>query len=83
MGASAAVEILHRKRLAAVPTGHTAPALTTELAAEHARLAGGLDRAAHVGVLNALMEPADTRSVLAAAIAAAPAERGEHGDLPL
>jgi acetyl-CoA/propionyl-CoA carboxylase carboxyl transferase subunit len=60
MGASAAVEILHRKRLAA-----------------------GLDRAADLGVLNAVIEPADTRRVPAAAIAAAPAERGEHGNIPL
>jgi acetyl-CoA/propionyl-CoA carboxylase carboxyl transferase subunit len=59
------------------------PALTTELAAQHARLAGGLDRAAELGVLNAVIEPANTRRVLAAAIAAAPAERGEHGNIPL
>ena len=64
-------------------TDRTPPGADDRAAAEHARLAGGLDRAVDVGVLNAAMEPADTRSVLAAAIAAAPAERGEHGNLPL
>jgi acetyl-CoA/propionyl-CoA carboxylase carboxyl transferase subunit len=82
MGAPAAVGILHRKRLAELDQPQRS-ALTTELAAEHTALAGGLDRAVALGVVDAVIEPAATRAALARAIAAAPAGRGVHGNIPL
>jgi acetyl-CoA/propionyl-CoA carboxylase carboxyl transferase subunit len=82
MGASAAVGILHRKKLAAAPPGER-EALHAKLAEEHERLAGGVARAMELGVVDELIEPSDTRSALAEALAAAPAGRGAHGNIPL
>jgi len=82
MGAEAAVKILHRRKLAEVPEEARA-ALTAELAIEHARLAGGLDRALELDVVDAVIAPEDTRRVIAEAIAAAPQRRGSHGNIPL
>ena len=82
MGAVAAVRILHRRTLADVPAEqrHEAEA---ELAAEHEREAGGLPRAMELGVVDEIIEPANTRPALAEAIAAAPPHRGQHGNIPL
>ncbi|GAB3684682.1 acyl-CoA carboxylase subunit beta [Angustibacter aerolatus] len=82
MGAVAAVRILHRRRLAEVPDDARAD-VENELAAEHAVLAGGLPRAVEIGVVDEVVEPAVTRTAIAAAIAAAPARRGQHGNIPL
>jgi acetyl-CoA/propionyl-CoA carboxylase carboxyl transferase subunit len=82
MGARAAVGILHRKQLAAVPPAER-EALHARLAEEHERLAGGVDRALAIGVVDAVVEPAHTRQRLVAALAAAPAGRGAHGNIPL
>jgi acetyl-CoA/propionyl-CoA carboxylase carboxyl transferase subunit len=82
MGASAAVGILHRKKLAAAPPGER-EALHAQLAEEHERLAGGVGRAMEIGVVDELIDPSDTRSALAEALAAAPAGRGAHGNIPL
>jgi acetyl-CoA/propionyl-CoA carboxylase carboxyl transferase subunit len=82
MGASAAVGILHRKKLAAAPPGER-EALHAELAEEHERIAGGVGRAMEIGVVDELIEPARTRAALAEALAAAPAARGAHGNIPL
>ncbi|MEY9211076.1 acyl-CoA carboxylase subunit beta [Thermobifida halotolerans] len=82
MGAVAAVRILHRKKLAAVPEEER-PALEARLAAEHERIAGGLDRARELGVVDEVVAPDRTRSALAAAIATAPPARGAHGNIPL
>ncbi|HJQ43452.1 MAG TPA: carboxyl transferase domain-containing protein, partial [Jatrophihabitantaceae bacterium] len=82
MGASAAVGILHRKKLAAAPPGER-EALHAQLAEEHERLAGGVGRAMEIGVVDELIEPARTRAALAEALAAAPAGRGAHGNIPL
>ncbi len=49
--ASAAVGILHRKKLAAAPPGER-EALHAELAAEHERVAGGVNRALSIGVVD-------------------------------
>jgi acetyl-CoA/propionyl-CoA carboxylase carboxyl transferase subunit len=54
-----------------------------ELAVEHELLAGGLARAQEIGVVDEIIEPTRTRSALAKAIAAAPAVRGNHGNIPL
>jgi acetyl-CoA/propionyl-CoA carboxylase carboxyl transferase subunit len=82
MGASAAVGILHRKRLAAVASAER-QALHTQLAAEHEKIAGGVNRALDLGVVDAIVEPERTRRAVAEALAAAPAGRGAHGNIPL
>ena len=51
MGAKAAVGILHRKKLAAAPPGER-EALHAQLAEEHERIAGGVNRALQIGVVD-------------------------------
>ena len=82
MGATAAVGILHRKKLAAAPPGER-EALHARLAEEHTRIAGGVARAIELGVVDELIEPSRTRAVIAQALAAAPPGRGAHGNIPL
>ena len=82
MGAVAAVRILQRRALAAAPP-EKRHEVEAELAAEHERAAGGLDRAVALGVVDEVIEPTATRRAIAAAIAAAPARRGQHGNIPL
>jgi acetyl-CoA/propionyl-CoA carboxylase carboxyl transferase subunit len=82
MGAVAAVRILHRRTLASVPPEklHEAEA---QLAEEHEATAGGLQRAVDLGVIDAVIEPAQTRLELARAIAEAPQLKGSHANIPL
>jgi len=82
MGAVAAIRILHRRTLAAVPVDrlHEAEA---ELAAEHEATIGGLQRAVDLGVIDAIIEPSQTRQELSRAIAEAPQLRGAHANIPL
>ena len=82
MGAESAVRILHRKKIAAAAE-QDRDALVKDLAAEHARIAGGADRVMAIGVLDEVISPAQTRRRLAEAFAAAPAGRGHHGNIPL
>jgi acetyl-CoA/propionyl-CoA carboxylase carboxyl transferase subunit len=82
MGAKAAVGILHRKKLAAVPPGER-EALHAQLAEEHERIAGGVNRALQIGVVDEVVDPARTRRRLVAALAAVPSGRGAHGNIPL
>ena len=82
MGAGAAVGILHRKKLAAAAPGER-EALHAHLAAEHERIAGGVARAMDIGVVDEIVEPKYTRARLAEALAAQPAGRGAHGNIPL
>jgi acetyl-CoA/propionyl-CoA carboxylase carboxyl transferase subunit len=82
MGASAAVNILHRKRLAAVPQEER-EALRAELIEEQTREAGGVHRALEIGVVDDVIKPAETRRRIAEALAGAPAARGAHGNIPL
>jgi acetyl-CoA/propionyl-CoA carboxylase carboxyl transferase subunit len=82
MGAVAAVRILHRRTLASVPPERLHEA-ETELAAEHEATAGGLQRAVDLGVIDAIIEPDQTRRELARAIAEAPQLRGSHANIPL
>ncbi|MYW04198.1 acyl-CoA carboxylase subunit beta [Streptomyces sp. SID3343] len=82
MGAVAAVRILHRRRLAEVPDELKAH-VELELAAEHEKVAGGLDRAIEIGVVDEVIDPDDSRIAIANAIAAAPQQRGAHGNIPL
>ena len=81
MGAVAAVRILHRKKLAEVPEGQRTE-VEEQLAEEHERIAGGLERAMELGVIDAVVEPTLTKRALAEAIAGA-IVRGDHGNIPL
>ncbi|MGH3506055.1 MAG: carboxyl transferase domain-containing protein [Nocardioidaceae bacterium] len=83
MGAVAAVRILHRRKLAAVAED-LRPTMEAELAAEHEKIAGGVDKAVEIGVVDEVVEPARTRTTLAAALAGLDAHsRGQHGNIPL
>jgi acetyl-CoA/propionyl-CoA carboxylase carboxyl transferase subunit len=82
MGASAAVNILHRKRLAAAPHEQR-EALRETLVEEQLHTAGGVNRALEIGVVDDVITPEQTRRRIAEALAAAPAARGAHGNIPL
>jgi acetyl-CoA/propionyl-CoA carboxylase carboxyl transferase subunit len=82
MGAVAAVRILHRRTLADVPPDKLHE-VETDLAAEHEREAGGLERAQDVGVVDEVIEPSRTKEAIIRAIAEAPQRRGRHGNIPL
>src|SRR5690242_15311612 len=82
MGAKAAVGILHRKKLAAAPA-ETREELRGRLVEEHERIAGGVNRALQIGVVDEVVEPSRTRRRLVAALATAPPGRGAHGNIPL
>lgn len=82
MGPKAAVGILHRKELAAAPESER-EARQEQLADEHQRTVGGLDRATGIGVVDEVIEPAETRRRIAGAFADAPARRGAHNNIPL
>ena len=82
MGAKAAVGILHRRALAAVAEDER-EALYARLVEEHERIAGGMNRAVAIGVVDEVIEPSQTRRRLAEALASAPARRGHHSNIPL
>ncbi|WP_028477356.1 acyl-CoA carboxylase subunit beta [Nocardia sp. CNY236] len=82
MGAKAAVGILHKKALAAAPDDER-EALHAQLTAEHERIAGGVDRAVEIGVVDQVIDPAKTRSIIAAALSAAPVRASHHKNIPL
>ncbi|MBO0853973.1 MAG: acyl-CoA carboxylase subunit beta [Nocardia sp.] len=82
MGAKAAVGILHKKTIAKVPE-HEREALIERLTAEHEAVAGGVARAVEIGVVDEIIDPAKTRSTLAAALAAVPAEASHLKNIPL
>ena len=83
MGAVAAIRILHRRKLLEVAPD-IRPQVEAELAAEHERIAGGVERAVEIGVVDEVVEPSVTRSALARAISdAGIVQRGVHGNIPL
>jgi acetyl-CoA/propionyl-CoA carboxylase carboxyl transferase subunit len=83
MGPVAAIRILHRRKLAEVAP-EIRGQVEAELAEEHARLAGGIDKAVEIGVVDEIVEPTRTRSAIAAAIASSGlVTRGRHGNIPL
>src|SRR4029077_1911007 len=86
MGAVAAIRILHRRRLADV-SPDLPPRVEAELAAEHERLAGGVDKAVEIGVVDEVVEPTRTRSAIARGVDEAVqrdgVRRGAHGNIPL
>ncbi len=83
MGAVAAVRILHRRKLSEVPDD-VRPQVEAELAAEHEAIAGGIDKAIEIGVVDEVVDPAATRTAIARAIAAVDTHsRGSHTNIPL
>jgi acetyl-CoA/propionyl-CoA carboxylase carboxyl transferase subunit len=82
MGSVAAIRILHKRKLAAVPADqlHEAEAA---LAAEHEATVAGLGRAMEIGVIDEIITPEATVEAIALAIAAAPQRRGSHANIPL
>ncbi len=89
MGAVAAVRILHRRKLADVAPDVRAQ-VEADLAAEHERIAGGVERAVEIGVVDEVVAPGETRGALARALADALTDdqpdgraRGTHGNIPL
>ena len=82
MSAEAAVGVLHRKALAAASETDR-PDLLKRLIADHEVESGGVGRALEIGVVDEVIDPSETRSRLARALAAAPAGRGHHTNIPL
>ncbi|WP_147143609.1 carboxyl transferase domain-containing protein [Stackebrandtia albiflava] len=82
MGASAAVNVLYRKQLAAAPEEEREALRQTFIAKQEAE-AGGVGLASEIGVVDEVIDPKQTRHRLAVALAAAPAARGAHGNIPL
>jgi acetyl-CoA/propionyl-CoA carboxylase carboxyl transferase subunit len=86
MGAVAAIRVLHRRKLAEVAP-EIRPQVEAELAAEHERLAGGVDKAVEIGVVDEVVDPARTRSAIAhafhEAVQTVGVRRGQHGNIPL
>ncbi len=82
MGASAAVEVLHRRELATLEGDDRADAVV-RLADAHTAETGGLQRAVDGGFVDAVIAPSETRAALAGAIAAARPIRGLNANIPL
>lgn len=83
MGPVAAIRILHRRKLAEVAPEDLAR-VEQELADEHARLAGGVDTAVAIGVVDEMVAPGATRTKVADALRQADfGVRGTHTNIPL
>ena len=82
MGPVAAVRILHRKQLAAA-TAQERPELEVALADAHEAATGGLDRAVDLGVIDAVIDPDETRAAVSRELADRVMVRGRHGNIPL
>jgi acetyl-CoA/propionyl-CoA carboxylase carboxyl transferase subunit len=83
MGATAAVGILHRRKLAAVTEGPEREALRDALAIEHETIAGGITKAMSIGVIDEIIDPRQTRRRIGETLASSPADRGRHRNIPL
>ncbi|MFI9554600.1 acyl-CoA carboxylase subunit beta [Nonomuraea endophytica] len=82
MGPVAAIRVLKRRELAAA-SDEERPELEQRLAEEHKRLAGGLERAQDLGVIDEVIKPEETRGAIAKLLAQATPARGAHGNIPL
>jgi acetyl-CoA/propionyl-CoA carboxylase carboxyl transferase subunit len=84
MGAVAAIEVLHRRELAAEQDPQRRAELVLRLTAAHESTTGGLARAVAGGAVDTVIAPSDTRRHLVEALAAVPHRgRGEHRNPPL
>lgn len=83
MGPVATIRILHRRKLAEVPA-ESREQVELEFAAEHEKIAGGVEKAVEIGVVDEIITPTNTRSALAKAIRENDAhERGSHTNIQL
>jgi acetyl-CoA/propionyl-CoA carboxylase carboxyl transferase subunit len=82
MGSTAAVRLLHRRKLAAVPPEQRT-SVEADLAAEHDAATGGVERAIELGLVDALVEPDDTRAAVSEVLSSCVVRRGRHGNIPL
>jgi acetyl-CoA/propionyl-CoA carboxylase carboxyl transferase subunit len=82
MGSTAAVRIVHRRKLAGIPEQER-PALEAELAADHEKQSGGVARAIELGLVDEVIEPDRTRSAISEALCDRVVARGRHGNIPL
>lgn len=82
MGAAAAVKILHKRDLAAAPNDER-DELHDRLTTEHEKKVGGVEVAMQIGVVDAVIDPGLTRSIIAKSLAEAPQRRGRHNNIPL
>ena len=82
MGSVAAVRVLHRRLLADLPAEQRDD-MELELAAEHEKISGGLQRAIEIGVVDQIILPVQTRSELVKALSSAINARGTHSNIPL
>jgi acetyl-CoA/propionyl-CoA carboxylase carboxyl transferase subunit len=82
MGATAAVRLLHRRTLAAVPEQQR-PDVETQLVAEHEQASGGIARAEELGLVDEIVEPDETRGAVSDVLSRCVVVRGRHGNLPL
>ena len=83
MGPVAAIRILHRRKLAEVPV-ESREQVELELAAEHEKIAGGVEKAVEIGVVDEIITPQASRSAIATALREADrGERGAHTNIPL
>jgi acetyl-CoA/propionyl-CoA carboxylase carboxyl transferase subunit len=77
MSAQAAVKLLHRRALAVDPER------LDELTAAHLAETGGLQRAVEEGVIDAVIDPSQTRALVAQAFSEATPARHAIGNIPL
>lgn len=82
MSAESAVRILHRKTLATLAEEERAQ-MGAQLIREHQRAVGGVQRAVALGLVDEVIDPAQTRQKLARTFACAASRRGAHGNIPL
>ena len=83
MGAVAAIEVLHRRELAAETDPQGREALVLRLAAAHEATTGGLTRALEDGAVDEVIAPQLTRRRLVETLAGLPDARGRHRNPPL
>src|SRR4051794_10382685 len=82
MGSTAAVRLLHRRQLAAVPPEQR-ESLEAELAVEHDATVGGIGRAIELGLVDAVVHPYETRAAVSDVLSACVVSRGRHRNIPL
>ncbi len=83
MGPVAAIRILHRRKLAEVDPADL-ERVEQELADEHQKLAGGVEKAIEIGVVDELIDPAESRTKIADALRCTDfGVRGLHTNIPL
>lgn len=88
MGASGAVQILNRKQLAAAENDDDKAALSQRLVSEYENKFSNPNQAASLGYVDAIIEPASTRSMIANVLKSLKTKREDpshkkHGNSPL